>query len=303
MKKVVSLVLATVLILALAACSSANGGGGETTDRAGNPITVPAKVEKIVSLSPAFTVILSDLGMGDKIVAMDSYSAFGFEGDTEGILLLDMSAPDLEQLAALQPDIVFVSNISSGGGSDVFKPLRDANICIAEIPTPDTVQGVLEDVAFIASSVGAKAEGEKLVNQAKEKLKKAEDLLKTTEQRPLVYFEIAPAPTLYTTGSGTYLDELITLAGGTNIFADQTSWAQVTEESVLLANPDVILTGVNYIDEPVSEILSRPGWEVTAAVENEKVYYIPPEISQQPTHHVVDGLLLMLEKIHPELVD
>ncbi len=321
MKKLTSALLALLLAVSIAACSSPASSqsavnsqstssiaasqevqqGKPTQDRAGNTITVPETVTKIASLSPAYTVILEDLGLLDKLVALDSYSNTALKNPLENVLEMDMMQPDLEQLAALAPDIIFVSNLSSAGGTDIFAPLRDMGICVAEVPTPDTVAGILEDVQFIADCAGETEKGQKLVADATATLTMVESKLDGTEEKPLVYFEVSPAPDLYTTGNGTYLNEMIELAGGENIFKDLTSWAKVGEEAVVAAAPAVIFTGVDYMPEPVQEILSREAWSNVPAVEKQQVYFIAPAISQQPTHRIVEGIVQMMEQIHPEV--
>ena len=322
MKKFTSALLALFLAVSIAACSAPASSPASsqeaqssssvavsqgvqqakpTQDRVGNEITVPENVTKIASLSPAFTVVLEDLGLLDKLVAMDTYSSFSLETPQEGVLELNMMQPDLEQLAALAPDIIFVSNLSSAGGADIFAPLREMGICVAEIPTADTVEAILEDVQFIADCTGETEKGEQLVETANETIQQVADKLKDVKEKPLVYFEISPAPNLYTTGSGTYLNQLIEMAGGENIFKDLNSWAAIGEEAVVTASPADIFTGVEDMPETVEEILSREAWVNVPAVENKQVYFIAPAISQQPTHRVVEGLLQMMEQIHPEL--
>ncbi len=320
MKKVLSFVMVAVLLATLCACGGeapassavaavaiADGntpmaGPAPAQDRAGNPIVVPEQVNKIVSLAASTTRVLCDLGLGGQLVAVDTYSVDNLSANVpQDILLLDMMAPDLEQLAQLAPDIIFVSNLSSAGGADIFAPLKESGICVADIPTPVTVAGIFEDVQFIADCTGKSAEGARLVQDAQDILDNAAALLAQTNERPTVYFEVSPSPNLYSTGAGTYLNELVTLAGGSNIFKDQDSWIAVTEESVVTAAPDVIFTAVDFLPEPTEEILARAGWETVPAVENAAVYSVDTAASQQPTHHVAEAVWQMLEYLHPEL--
>ncbi|NLW79526.1 MAG: ABC transporter substrate-binding protein [Ruminococcaceae bacterium] len=332
MKKLVSLALACLLAVALAACGSPAGNTPEsapgstpasstplpestpestpdssaatdlTTDRAGNPITPPAQVNGIVSMAASTTRTLYDLGLADKLVAIDTYSAANLPEDMAAELpQLDMMAPDLELLASLAPDIIFVSPLSSAGGEDIYAPLRASGTCVAEVPSPDSIAGIFEDVQFIAALCGEAAAGTALVAGAQTQLDEIAALVATTQDRPGVYFEVSPAPNCYSTGSGTYLNEMIALAGGTNVFEDQESWIGVTEESIVLAAPDVIFTVADYLEDPVGEILARTGWETIPAVESGAVALISPADSQQPTTHVVDAVWAMLAVIHPEL--
>ena len=134
MKKIVALFLALVMVLSLAACggtdqpdatpSTAPTAAPDTTpvedsqpsavpthDRAGTPIVIPAEVETVISLAPATTQIIEALGMKDLLVAVDTQTPLYVEGTSE-LPQFDMMAPDIEQLAMLEADIVFTSGMS-----------------------------------------------------------------------------------------------------------------------------------------------------------------------------------------------
>jgi iron complex transport system substrate-binding protein len=122
----------------------------------------------------------------------------------------------------------------------------------------------------------------------------------TITQRRRVYFEIAPAPAMWTVGQGTFQHEMIELAGGENIFADLDGWGSVSDEAFLMHNPDIILTSVDFITDPVGEILSRPGWGGVTAVQNGHVYEIDTDTSSRPSHHIVRALWDIARAIYPE---
>ena len=93
---------------------------------------------------------------------------------------------------------------------------------------------------------------------------------------------------------------MITLIGAENVFGDQAGWLAVNEEDAVAANPDVILTNVNYIEDSVGEILSREGWDVVTAVANADVHYIENGASSLPNQHIVDALIEMAVAVYPE---
>ena len=151
--------------------------------------------------------------------------------------------------------------------------------CGEETTTSQSIEGVKSDIGFIAAAVAASIPAEK---------------------RKSVYFEISPAPYLYSTGSGTYLSEMIEWVGGVNVLASQDSWISVEGESIVAANPDVIFTNVNYTDDPIGEILARDGWAGVSAVANEDVYYIDNMASSLPNQNIVVAMRQMLEALYPD---
>ena len=102
------------------------------------------------------------------------------------------------------------------------------------------------------------------------------------------------------TGSGTYLDEMIRWVGGENILAGQEGWISVEGESVAAANPDMIFTNVNYIENPVEEILGREGWADVTAVAEKEVYYIDNMASSLPNQNIVKAMCQMAQALYPD---
>lgn len=270
-------------------------------DRAGNPIEVPEEVDSIISLAPATTQILCDLGLADEIVAVDTNSPMYAEGLSGDVMQFDMMEPDLEQILNAEPDIIFVSSMSSQGGDDIFAGIREAGICVAEIPTSNTIEDVKKDVQFTADCVGKSEEGAALVADMEAVIDEVSAIGQNIEEKKSVLFEISPVPYLYSFGTGVYLNEMIELIGAQNVLGDQEGWISVTEESAVAADPDVILTSDNFSNsDPVAEILGRAGWENVTAVKEGQAYYIDNAASSLPNHHIVDALKEMAKAVYPE---
>ncbi len=300
--------LKRILALLLAACLCFGAGALAQTatseitlDREGNEITLPEEVATIASLSPATTQVLMDLGLTDKLVAIDTYSAEYWPELAElGLPLFDMYMPDAEQLTLLSPDLILVSSMSSYYGGDALSALVEMGICVAAIPSSATVADAEDDVRFIASCVGAAEAGEALVGEMESVIADVTSIASTIGEKKTVMLETSALPSIYSVGQGTYLHELIELAGGVNVFGDQQGWLAVTEEDALAANPDVILTNVNYIEDPVGEILSREGWDAVTAVAEKQVYYIDNLACNLPNHHIVEALVQIALALSPE---
>jgi iron complex transport system substrate-binding protein len=122
----------------------------------------------------------------------------------------------------------------------------------------------------------------------------------TITDKKSVFFEIGALPYLYSFGTGTFLNELIELVGATNAMAGNEGWMSVTEEAAIDANPDVILTNVNYIEDPIGEILSRAGWDSVTAIANGDVHSIDTDSSSQANQYVVKALYEIAFAVYPE---
>lgn len=298
MKKLKSVLLIACLVLALVGCGTTSAD--ISVDRAGNEVTLPGEVETVVSLAASTTQVLSDLDMSEAIVGVDLYSTFYVTDLAEDVATFDMMAPDFEALIVMDPDIVFVSEMSSAGGEDIFLPIKEAGITVVTIPTPTTIEDTKEDVQFIADCVNKTEEGQALVEEMDNVIAEITEVAETITETKSVAYEVSALPYLYSTGTDTYMDEMITLVGATNVYADQSSWIAVSEEDAVAKNPDVILTSVNYIEDSVGEILARPGWEDVTAVANADVYYIDTASCTLPNHNIVNALVQMAKAVYPE---
>lgn len=292
MKKLFSLLLILTLVMS-AACAQA------TTDRAGNEIALPENPTRVICMNSAVAQTLDDLGLLDRVIACDTYSPV-YVPALASLPQFNLMAPDVEQIAALEPDLVIVTSMSFVEGSNPFQTLIDMGVCVAVVPSSGSIEAIKEDILFIASVFGVEAEGQTMVDGMQAKIDEIAAIGATIEDKKSVFFEIGALPYLYSFGTGTFLDEMITLIGATNAMGDQESWISVTEEAAIAANPDVILTSVNYLEDPIAEILARPGWENVTAVAGGAVYYIDNAAASLANEHIVDALIEMAQAVYPE---
>lgn len=272
-------------------------------DRAGNDIIVPEKIDKIISLSPSITEVLIDIGESEKIISVDSYSKEILKNkniDYSDMQIFDMLNPDAEKIISLNPDIIFVNSFSVFSGRASIDAIKNLGLCVAVIPNGDTLYEIEEDIYFLGEVLKLKDESEKIISKMKtniEKIKSVGDKIKTKiKDKKSVYFEIGAMPNLYSFGTNVYLDDMINIIGAKNIFDSRNSWIAISEENVLSANPDIIFTSIDYIDNPVDEILNRKGWQNIKAVQNKEVYFIPS--SSLPNHNIIHALFFMAKSIY-----
>lgn len=270
-----------------------------TKDRLGNPITLPDTIEKVLVAGPSNAEILVGLGYGDKIVAADVYSQ-NVEGLPDGIAMFDMTAPDVESILAIKPDVIFATAMVQTAGDDIYKPFRDAGICVIYIPSSNSIAEIEEDIRYMSAVMGDVSKSDAVIEEMESEISAIQEVGKTITDKKKVYFEIAAAPDMYSFGGGVFLNEMIEIIGAENVLKDQKEWISVSAESILDSNPDVILTSVNYIDDPVSEIKSRSGWEALTAVKENAVYYIDTDASNNPSQHIVKALKEMAKAVYPD---
>ena len=317
MKKLLSLILALALAASAAGCAaqpasgsasapapsssvSAPAAGKPATDPSGAEVSIPDEIGSVVVLAPSIAETLVALGCGELIVGYDTQSA-GLAGLPEGVPTFDLMQPDMEQLAALKPDVLFVSNMTLYDQSNPYQQLMDLGVCVLCVPTAGSIAAIQEDIAFIAAAMGKSAEGDALLADMQAELDRIAAIGAAVTDKKSVYFEIGAAPSMYSFGDGVFLNEMIKLIGAENILAGQEGWLAVEAETIVAADPDVILTNVNYIDDPVAEILGRSGWEGMSAVQNGQVFYIDNMASSLSNQNIVKALDQMAKAVYPEL--
>ena len=279
-----------------------------TQDLAGNDITVPEKVTKIISMAPSVTRLLADLGLSDELVAVDTYSQ-QYYGDLipEDLPTFDMMQPYNDAIVDLEPNIVFTTGMSSAGGTDVYASVRAAGICTADIPSASSLEEIGESISFVGACTGASKEAKEIRSEYEDAIA---DLTKIGEsipkkERKTVLYEISTptsdSPTIYSAGKHSYVTEAITALGADSLTADQEdAWPSISEEAAIAMNPDVILTTDNYTENVVDTLLSLSGWENVTAVQNKDVYYVDANLLNQPNQHVVSAMIEMAKDIYPD---
>ncbi|MCL2548609.1 MAG: ABC transporter substrate-binding protein [Symbiobacteriaceae bacterium] len=275
-------------------------------DRYGNTISVPAKVETIVSMAPSNTEIVSALGLAGKIVGADQFS-LDIEGVHPDVLVFSFSDLDGEKLIDLNPDIIIGTGITRQAGAfDPYKVIREAGICVVEFPSSYSVEHIKEDILFIAAALDVFDRGLDLVASMDKEIAAISKIAETISEKKKVYFEVGH---LYSLGNNNFIHSMIEIIGAVNILGDQGSWIRVNEEDVFGADPDVILTSADYLTAPgmtneeaaIAEIKTRGGWDAITAIKNEAVYYIDTNSSSRANHNMVKALQQMAKAVYPEL--
>ena len=288
-----------VLFLTLLLTSGSAVMASPTEDRAGEPIELPDKIETIISLAPSTTRVLTDLGLQEKLIAVDTYSA-GYQPELASLPEFDMMTPDVEKLAEMKPDVIFITGMSLSGGSNPYQALIDLGIPVVGIPTSNSIDAIREDVLFIGECVGETDGAQALVDEMQAEIDEIAAIGATIEDKKTVAVEVSALPQLCYAGGDTYINEMIEIIGAENAYGESDPWASVTEEAAVETNPDVILTCTSYLPDPVGEILSRRGWENVTAIADKAVFQLDEESVNQPNHHITKALREMAEAVYPE---
>jgi len=266
------------------------------------PVSSTQKINRIISAAPSNTEIIIGLGLGDHLVAIDKYSE-DITGIQAGLPKIDFFYPDTEAIIGLAPDLVIANEINSFGVADnPFKMLGDLGIRVLQVPTSAGIEGIYSDILLIAETLEVKEKGESLVQSMKDEI---ESIASPAGERRLsnrksVYFEISSIPTMVSFGQGAYLDEMIEIAGGRNIFSDQRGWFSPSAEEIISRNPDIIFVLVYGGEDAAGEIINRRAFESITAVRENRVYGIDANSASRPSQNIMLALREMSRALNSE---
>ena len=268
-KKLVSLFLALMMAFSLTA-AFAESTAVTVTDMAGREITLDAPATKVVALTASDCEILAALGAEDTLVGRGEYCDYP-ESVLEVPAVQSGADTNLEQIIALEPQVVVMAKMAQT--EEQVAALEKAGIRVVVSDAQD-IEGVYTAIRLIGALVGRNDEAEAMVADMQSAF--ADIAAKSENTGKTVYFEVSPLQWgLWTAGKGTFMDELATMCGLTNAFADVEGWAEISEEQVLERDPDYIVTISMYYGEgptPVEEIKSRAGWDALKAVQNDAIF-------------------------------
>lgn len=255
---------------------------------------------RIISLAPSITEILFVLGLERNIVGITT--CCDYPAGTEKIekVATFSGQANLERILILKPDIVFSTRLEQAPLVEKLKRLGLRVILIY----PRTLNELFASILKIGELTQTEKKAYALVNKMKQKIEKIRERVKAIpdKQRPKVFVELCADP-LMTAGAGSFVDELITLAGGKNIAKDtKRPYSQFSPEVVVKGNPDYIILGYMQTQESLELILQRMGWGNINAVKNRKIIAdINPDLFLRPGPRIVEGLEQLHSKLYPFL--
>ena len=266
----------------------------EVTDEADRRVTLPTRIDRIVSLAPNLTEIVYAVGAGDRLVGRTSYCDYPPQAKsvTE---VGDTLHPSVERIIALKPELVLVSTASQ---LENFTRQLDEQKIAVYVTNPQSLDQVFESVEKLGQLFGTSEVATKLVNDLRGRAKAVED--KTAVLKPVrVFYQVSDEP-LYTIGREAYLTDLLKRAGGISVTAGvPTAFPRFSDEAALASKPDAIMLpsggSMGNANSNVTAALKR-----SPAVLNNRVYKINDDLLSRPGPRLVDGLEQMAKALHPE---
>jgi iron complex transport system substrate-binding protein len=261
--------------------------------------------QRIVSLSPDLTEIIYGLGALDRVVGVSNFETYP-PAVSKILRLGTLDTPSLEKISALRPDLVIINTAQAQFLEGTLKSLnlkvlRCSNRTIAE---------VYEAITAIGHAIGAEKEAAALVASTRAGIDRVAHRIsaKPGINRPSVAMIVDRLPgtlqSLYMATGGTYLAELIEIAGGRMAMPPvPTGYAKLRHEDLLAANPEIIL---DFVQGPASRFSGNaiePWSEMPElkAVRTHHVFEVNQDFVPHASQRIVLTAELFAKLIHPEI--
>ncbi|MED3688602.1 ABC transporter substrate-binding protein [Peribacillus butanolivorans] len=273
-------------------------------DATGEKVTIEEQPKRIVTLIPSNTEVVFALGLGKKVVGVSDND--NYPEETKEIEKVGGMEMNTELIVSLKPDLVLAHASSAHNSNEGLQQLKDAGIDVLVVNDAQSFDEVYESINMIGQATGEHDKAKEIVANMKTKLKEIQEKAKSVkdEERKTVLVEVSPSPDIYTPGKNTFMNEMLNIISAENAAAELDGWAKIDEESMIAANPDVIITTYGYYTkDPVSEVTGRKGWEDVAAVKDGQVFDVHSDLVTRSGPRLIEGVEELAKSVYPNLFD
>jgi iron complex transport system substrate-binding protein len=292
----VAAVAGALLAGATPGASSPQNAARVITDEVGRAITVPAKVNRIVSLAPNLTETVYALGLQERLVG-DTNLCDTPEAAKSKPHVGDPENPNIEAIVALHPDLVLAT--TAGNRVETADALKNLGIPVYT-SNPQSVLGMIQSTVHMADLMGASQRGAELTAQLRQRL---DALHARLSERPMVHvlFIVWLEP-LQSIGQSTFVADALRWAGAESVVTTNQSWPRISIEEVVRLQPEYIVFSQDDLGpgaNEVADLRARPVWRDLDAVQLGHVVNISEGI-ERPSPDLVDVIEQLARVVHPE---
>jgi ABC-type Fe3+-hydroxamate transport system substrate-binding protein len=286
-----ALLLVAASSVVLTACSREAVDKSPQTDDFGDPVLIRATPARVVSLNPATTDLVFALGAGNRLVGRTHWDVYPEEAKAVPDLGSGIR-PNVEAVLGARPDLVllYASNDNRAAATE----LRTAGVNTLSLKI-DHIADFHRAARLIGQLLGDSMRGVAVSDSVKRTLDRVRNSTASLP-KPSVFWHIWDAP-LITIARGSYMNELIEIAGGTNIYGDMADASPaVSIEDVLRRNPAFIITG----PDGAEKIRRDPRWSESPAVKQGRILIADTTLVGRPSVRLGEAAESLARLLHPE---
>ena len=266
------------------------------TDVFGSTITIEKKPERIVALAPSTVEVLYRLGLGDKIVGVTDYCDYPLEAKDKP-KVGNFNGYNIEKILEAKPDIILAG---TGIPKDIYQKLIDLKMKVV-VTEASSIAQIPESFMIIGSATGEVEKAKKLCDDVNARMNEVINKVKSASKVKSYYVISFGKEGNWTGGKGTFISDLINMAGGENIADDVNEWKDYSIEKIVEKNPSVIMVSAMIANDNKDILNNEKGYKETNAVKNHKTIIVDDNLTQRPGPRIVEGLEVIAKAIHPEI--
>ena len=270
------------------------------TDDLDRKVTIPTNVTRVVSLAPSLTESIFAVGAGDRLVGVTTFCNYPEQAKVIA-KIGDTMNPNMESIVALKPDIVFVSTASQ---IENFTKTLEANGIAVYVTNPTDLSQVFKSIRTLGDILGTGDSASRVADQLELRVASIKVVLRDLPKRgPMqlddgrvrVFVQISREP-LFTIGSGSFLNQLVTAAGGISVTADiPSAFPKISKETAVALRPGAIILS----DSP-DNLEPNDAFKNSYAVKEGRIYKVNADLLSRPGPRLVDALEHIALHLHPE---
>jgi iron complex transport system substrate-binding protein len=276
--------------LALLACEKTSREPVAARDDFGDPIRIGAPPTRIVSLNPATTEILFTLGAGSKVIGRTEYDLWPDSARLVPAMGGGISV-NVEAVLGTHPDLVLL--YASQDNRSAAERLRAAGINTVSLKV-DHISDFRRTTQLLGAILHDSTRARVVIDSVQHTLDSVRVATRNAP-KPTVFWHIWDAP-LITIGSGSFMSELVDIAGAKNVYADIIGPSgPINLEDVARRDPDFILAG------PIGaqKIESDPRWRIVRAAREGKVLIVDTVLVARPAVRLGEAAVSLARLLHP----
>jgi len=280
------------------------------TDDEGYVTNLTSIPQRIVSLAPSCTQIVFAVGAGDKVVGVTTYDDYPYNFSAwvaAGNMTIDggYGTPNMEVIASLRPDLILTDNINDGVALSSMRA-DGYNVIVLN---PTTIAGIYHDISIVGDTTGYETQATAVIANITSTINSITTKIDNAHLTPMkVFYEVwgPPEGSFMSSGSTTWINDVISKAGGVNIFSNVTQqYPTVSSETIVALNPDAIFLptemGISPFYGSVAQVEATPGWNTISAVQNNRVYVIDGDLFAEAGPRVADCVYAVASDLYPQL--
>lgn len=270
------------------------------TDETGRTIEIAKTPKRIVSLGPSATEIIFALGAEKALVARTDFCNYPLEATQISSLGgFDGKFFSIEKIISYKPDFVYGFAVMH----DYLIPILEKYKIPIYLSNATTIEQIVQEISDMGKILDKEERAQEVTTDITNRITTVQNRVRTTikdlnlEKRK-VYWEVWNSPYM-SCGKQSYINSLISLAGGVNIFAEiEQAYPVVSEESIIMANPDIIL----FPDDSglsLEALSNRKNWKSLNALKNLNAFSVPADVFSRSGPRVAEAVEILAQRLYP----